>query len=244
MKTIIVVLLLIASNVLAQPRFTLRSGYGTYSMKQLKSFQAELKSQFTMPSEATEQFPGYIYFEGSFSLPVGQRINLGHDFTYGSTGGRIHYSDYSGALRADQLLNFSSFGTHATVRLSPAEQTVLLEVSLKASYIISNLELQFYQSIAGQTESEKFNFRSINGALQPDFSISKKFGRLGIHVIAGYSFTVLKGKLFLNDSDENFLLGPGDKAVKSEWDGVRLGFGVHYFFKGMDWWKGSGDVLD
>src|SRR5688500_12260694 len=99
MKLLIFILIIPCFSAIAQKSATLRMGYGTYTMNEMKSFQVDLQKQSEYPMRIIESFPAFVYYEGSLTFPLGNNFICAPNFSYGSTGGRIHYGDYSGELR-------------------------------------------------------------------------------------------------------------------------------------------------
>jgi hypothetical protein len=230
MKVLIIILLILPVCAIGQMRVSLRSGYGLYSMNEMKSFQAELRAQSEYPMRITESFPGYVYYEVALMLPLANKFFYTANFGYGSTGGRIHYSDYSGEIRFDQLLNYISAGTSLGISEENSTGKYVFDFSITPSFVFSKLSLEFMARIGDEQNVERIEFRSTNLTLQPDFAITRKFGRLGIQAMVGYNFAILKGKLFLTSDGEAYLIDSSGNNVPSNWNGGRASLGISFLF--------------
>src|SRR5688572_25709865 len=72
------------------------AGYATFRMDDLKAVQEEDLSYMPVEGEITNSFPGYLNFGGEvvfYDSTYFVGVLLGHT----STGGRVHYADYSGS---------------------------------------------------------------------------------------------------------------------------------------------------
>ena len=230
MKLLIFALLIQSFSAIAQMRISLNTGYGMYAMKEMKSFQAELMSQATYPMHITESFPGYAFHEGSLTIPVGDELFFAAKLGYSSTGGRIHYSDYSGEYRFDQLLNCMSAGTSVGFSINNPTRKYVFNFSLTPSVALTRLDLRFLARIGDAEALEKFKFGSTNLTLQPDISITRKIGRLGLQAMLGYNFGIVKGKMYLTSNSEAFLINSSGNDIPANWDGARISMGVSYSF--------------
>ena len=62
-------------------------------------------------------FPPYFLFRTNLFKPFNDRVRLGINFQYGSTGARASYEDYSGRITADQVLTMYQLGGNVAYRL-------------------------------------------------------------------------------------------------------------------------------
>lgn len=229
MRFIAIACVLFSISATAQIRLSLYAGYGSYSMREMRAFQEQFKSQFNYPAEITAAFPAYPIFGGSLTKSFSEKYFGGVDFAYGSTGGRIHYSDYSGELGSDQLLRFTSLGTVLGVSVLPSGGKYMIEVSITPSIVISRLDLSLYGRVGDQMNEEKIVFRSKNLTLQPEITFIREIHRFGIQACVGYNLTAFKGKMFVEHRDA-YLLDQRDRPVRAQWDGFRAAVSISYTF--------------
>lgn len=232
MKLLMFILLIPTFEAIGQMRATLRMGYGMYAMTEMKSFQADLPLQVEYPMRITESFPGYVYYEGSLMIPFADKFFCSATFGYGSTGGRIHYGDYSGEFRFDQLLNYISAGTSIGHSMENSTGKYVFDVSITPSVVLTNLNLEFLVRIGDEQNVERVKFRSTNFTLQPDFTITRKLGRFGVQAMVGYNFAIVNGKMFLTSDSEAYLIDSNGDNIPANWNGGRAAVGISYFFGG------------
>lgn len=229
----IVLLAIIVALPLAtfgQVQVSVRAGYGFYSMSELKTFQEGLKSEFPVSLRTTEAYPPYLYYEGSFQFIIRERVPLGISVTYGSTGSRLHYSDYSGEIFADQFVKYLAIGL-PVAWIFPSKNTWSLQVELKPNISFNELALKLQSSVANQTEAEQLDFKSMDIGIQPGFAIIKRFGPVGLLLQAGFNIGLMNGELFLKKDDAYYLTQRNGDHVSTDWTGLRIAAGINYSFK-------------
>jgi hypothetical protein len=194
-------------------------------MNDLKKFQLEMKKQFPFEPDITDDFPPYLFYEASCHLRHDRGLVTGLALSYGSTGGRVQYRDYSGYLRTDQILRYLNLSAPLGFGFDPGERTSI-QFDLRPTYTMTFTDLKFEQEVAGNHQTESHRFKSQNIAVQPEFAMMRRINQFGIHVQASYYITVVKGKMYYKENDEAYLVGNDDKPLYAGWDGVRLSFGV------------------
>ncbi len=148
-------------------------GYGSYGMNTLESLQDELVDEFSLiaPSViAVESFPAHWNYQISFSRKLNAGLKIGLFIGYGSTGGRIHYSDYSGEIKSDQIVTFKSFGGLVEFLLGKTESLNFV-ISLQTGVLFSDLTLTNSFSIYSETETAEIEFESTGIGFEPAFGI-------------------------------------------------------------------------
>lgn len=108
----------------------------------------------------------------------------------------------------------------------------VFDFSLSPSVVLTNLNLEFLARIGDERNIESIKLRSTNLTLQPDFTITRKFGQFGVQAMVGYSFGMVKGKMFLTTDSEAYLIDSRGNNVPANWDGGRAAVGISYFFGG------------
>jgi hypothetical protein len=211
----------------AQLQGALTAGYGFYRMSDMKTFQEELHQDLALDTRVTSSFPGYWFYELSITSILPNDMVLGGNLSYGSTGGRIHYRDYSGEVGSDQRIYFFSLSPSLGTSFTLDDESWRFLVDLKPGMVYSKFEFDVYQRIGQTRDSEDLGFASMNLSVQPTVTVQKKFGRFGVHATVGYHATVVRGKLYFEDNEDAYLLDNKGDEVYADWSGVRLGAGVH-----------------
>lgn len=229
MKYFFYLIVALVQNVYSQ-QINFTTGIASYAMKSMKYHGENLQEDFPVDARFVAEFPVYIYYE----LSVTQRIRncyVGGSISYGSTGARINYTDYSGSITADQNVRYFEFGPQFAVLLNPEATVSYFKFTLKPAVLFGRYDLVFATRIGDQFEKEDIGFNSINIALQPGLSYShrilKKFD-LTLH--AGYNANLYKGDLIFRENDSLFLKDKKGDKVTLDWSGLRIGMGVNYNF--------------
>ncbi len=233
MKTcIFLILLLVSTPVFAQYSIGLSTGYGTYSMRNLKEFQKELLTDFPEDSRITETFPGFMYYElSAVKWFDDEKYLSGLSIAYGSTGGRIHYRDYSGEVGGNQLIKYFNLTLPFGVKLYDNEKSFRLWLDIKPHVSVSRLDLEFYSRLGNQSDFDSFGFRSLNFGLEAGLRAQRSFFvNWAIEGFAGYNQNLVKGELFFTQDDQAYLQNEDGDAVKVDLSGLRLSLGVSYTF--------------
>ena len=221
--------LLISAPAVAQVNISLSTGYSSYSMKEMKSFQKELQADFPEGSRVTETFPDFLYYDLAVTTEISDQFILGGFIRYGSTGGRIHYSDYSGEVRGDQLIQYVSLGSPLGMNIYKNEEksfSVHADLRPQLSYCFLNLE--FYSRLDTQDEAQSLKFTAFNVSLEPGFTAEKYIRHWGINFFAGYHLNLVKGNLMFKEIDQAYLQNKDGDPVHVSLSGLRISLGISY----------------
>jgi len=169
-------------------------------------------------------FPDYIAHALDLNYAL-EREEFGFQITYMSTGGKIAYSDYSGEYVNKLTLKGIRIGTRYRYNFREfylkEKQRLIFFGEISPGIILSTLKNKVYVEYPEKTVDERGedNLSATGISLLPQVGIKTNFGRLGVHVIAGYDFD-LGGKI---DNEEQ---------SKICWSGFRAGIGLSYTFGG------------
>ena len=219
----------VAHAVSAQFSLSMNTGYASYKMEDLKSFQDQMSASFPLQGEITASFPSYWVYDLSARWMYPTKV-VGASFTYGSTGGRVYYSDYSGKIGSDQLLSFYDYSGSIGMQKSFMKGHLSLLGELKPGLTFSHLELTRYESYSGVAYSSKANYKGLNVVVQPAVTAIARFGQFGINVFFSYNATLFKGNLNEAGSNDSYL-SLNQNPVHVDWSGWRMGGGLSLFFK-------------
>lgn len=218
----------------AQISVSLSAGYGSWAMKSMKEWQEEYRNSFPVEGKTLGSFPPYLYYDASIVQQSDQWIR-GLAVSNGSTGGRIYYSDYSGKTSMDQSLSFYALSGIIGRTLNRNTEKLLITGSMRPGVTISKMSYDYEQVIydAG-SENISNKFSSYSLTIQPAVSLIRKFGRIGVEVLAGYHLIVVGGKLVYDDEsgipsnqgNVDYLIKNDKGPVTSNWSGYRLSLGI------------------
>lgn len=192
-------------------------------MSDLKKIQEAQLRALPVEAEITSSFPPYwIYTLSGRDFRRGS-LMIGLAGEIGSTGSRIYYEDYSGSIGIDQTLRFTSLSAHIGIWDELKEQKLYFSVDLNPGVTYTSMRFRSFQSLGSYGPSEVTEeLWSLSVALQPTFTITRRFGRFALNCFAGYHLTVLAGKLKSKENKDAYLVADGD-PVKADWSGLRIG---------------------
>jgi hypothetical protein len=217
-------ILFVTLQVQGQARFSVepRVGFGTYSMPQMKQLQQEIRRGLAVPAKITEEFPAYFNHGLALYYHLNEQSRISLFFESGSTGGRITYSDYSGSLVYDQLLQYKAFGS-LIGREYDAHPFRFL-IGLEKSVIISNMEVKGNLSVYDQSDAAQERFQTVGYGIKPLISIAYPYKRFEPRLTAGYLLNANK-PFYLKD-DPDMVLHVNNQEAGPNWSGLRVNLSV------------------
>lgn len=213
----------------------IKFNYNFFNMSDLKNVQNELLSnmyEMGIEGKITESYPAYFGFQFGLIFPLnpsGDRdLWLGGFFDYATTGGRVHYSDYSGEVKADQIAKAYSVG--GIISLSASDDELLkLDVSLGARLIFSNLDNEFLLRIGEEEQKETLSFSSLSFGLEPAITPSIVLSNFNLGLSISYLVSI-PTSLEYNRNSNAYLVDQDGNKVNIDWSGIKLGLIVKYSF--------------
>lgn len=220
---------LLANICAAQIKFTCGGGLGSYAMGDMKSIQNNFASQFPVTPKITDAFPSYYMFEGGVLGNVGSQLWCGVTLSTFSTGGRVSYKDYSGALRIDQLASAVSIGIPFQYQLSDDDAKNQFFLELAPHITMGKLKIKSFSQLGNSSNEQIQSFSELGLGVQPSLVFEKKINRIiGIYLKAGYFVQVYNDKLYLDKNHDYYLLNPDNKNAQLDWTGLRLSGGLAF----------------
>ena len=208
-----------------------QTGYNYYNMEQLhemqKSVVNNIRNEVGIPVKIVESFPAYYSYQFQILFYLPKNFRLGGFFDYASTGGRVHYRDYSGKYSFDQIVTKKTLGTVAE-RLFPHKDNHLgFSLILKGFISFSDLNIRENLTIGEVTDGQDLDFVAISIGIEPALRYEINFSYITSGLEIGYRIG-FSGFYHLEDYDDTYLLNDG-KEISPEWNGfkISLSFGVH-----------------
>lgn len=227
----LILVLSISLHATGQGRLAFSIGYASYNQADLKEFQEDLLTEYPVDAKITESFPPYWHYDGSFDYLLNNEFIVGLVATYGSSGGRTHYEDYSGEIRNDMLLNYVSIGAVLGIVLNPEESQWQLSLELTPAISFSKMKLKFYNRVGTEQDFRNYSFKSTNWTLQPSLHLTRKLKNFGLNLQAGYCGTIVKGDVFLDGGYGAYLVNDSSgEKIHIDWSGFRIALGLSYTF--------------
>ena len=220
---IVCIIIFSSARGYAQWEMSAGAGYGTFAMKDMHKFQELILTQSIVKPKVTDAFPGQVIYQASTIYTFRRGLFLGLSYQFGSTGGRVTYSDYSGSFYADQLLRY----TQLSINLGQSMQVgrnLSLRVDVQPGATFSKLHYKSLIKIGEAKVEESAKFHSINWIAEPTFTLLKQWGNWGARLSVGYHIDGYSGKLKVKGGDA--WLTNGYDPVHADWNGLRTTLGV------------------
>jgi hypothetical protein len=205
--------------------------YNSYAMGDLEGIQNELlndMNDLNIPAEITESFPTYFGYEFGFLIPVsdtaGSTFSIGGFVEHTSTGGRIHYQDYSGEVGSDQYAVETSIGTMIDYQIKLSEY-FNLGLNFAIGYSVSSLSITSYLQIGEESTEDELNFSSYSFSFEPGIMPSMYLWGLSFGISLSYLIYIPSSLEFDQYSEAHLINQFGDE-VNINWSGFRLGLQV------------------
>lgn len=202
--------------------------YNTYSMSDLKGIQNELLNdirELNIPADIVESFPSYPGYKFGFLIPVidttDRTFSIGGYFEHGSTGGRIHYQDYSGELSADQLAVETSIGTMIDYEYHYNE-IFNIGLNFGVCYTLSSFSITSYLRVGDESQEEELGFSSYSFSFEPAIIPSAYLWGMKMGISLSYLIDI-PSNLEFDQYSEAYLTNQSGDKVTINWSGFRLG---------------------
>lgn len=230
-KTFLIVLLslIIGNHVYSQElKIGFQTGIGTYSMSGLKEINKAVPQNLPFDTKLVSDFPANWYFRPAFSLQF-DKISIGINYSFQSTGSRISAKDYSGEYHFDIQVNSNSPGIYSEVYLGPLKKAHLNLYSI-LGVSFSKLKLNEYLIALDQIlTDETYSFKAQCFYIEPGFHLIYPVKFLNIGLYAGYIVQFGKQAFYTDDNKNNKLYSPGSsESIKPGWNGLRFGVSFYY----------------
>jgi hypothetical protein len=214
--------------------FTLVS-YNSFMMSDLRNEQEELQGEMALsniPAKIVESFPPFYGFKGGFLISMQKgdtnTFSVGGVGEYTSTGGRVHYKDYSGEVRADEMASVVSIGGVINIK-KKINETFSVSYQMSIRYFYSSLRYSLLAQVGGSGTSEMLEFFSSSAGIEPAILptweiLGTQFGLAVSYLV--YFPTALKSENYSG----RYLINRSRNKVRIDWSGFRIGVLLGYSF--------------
>jgi len=196
------------------------SGWGIYSMKELKEFNESILENIPVEAAITDNFPSRLYYDASINYLANQKFSMGFTYSYTTTGSRISYNDYSGELKYDDIVSGHSPGVHITILL----RNKLLRFSQETNFSYCFTKLKIQESILGTMNQLTFKSGSLH--LEPRMIVSYRFSQLEIAAKIGYLIDFGSKYRYKDDTDVILRNLMTDETIQNNWSGIRVALSI------------------
>lgn len=191
---LILTALLLPRPAAAQKYFTLRGKvtYNYFSAGDLKDMQRRVLEgllSFGLPARKIQSFPPYYGMQVQLLIPVADTmgINAGVFYESYSTGARVHYRDYSGEEKFDQILKGNSFGIMGEKNIGLNSFTTL-NFNLGISLIWATYEMTIYEQIYDYKKEDNVELKTTTVGFTPGAAIAFNLYMFTLTGSVGYQF--------------------------------------------------------
>ena len=213
-------IVLFSKVIYSQDQYNLiriKGGYGSYSMgdmEKIQNFIVSTYKQQNIKASVVDKFPSFWNFELQFSRNLFNSFYIIGSMGFSSTGGRVHYGDFSGEVKLDQLVKANSFGLGAEYCFNP-EETLKYYTGLHFNLVFSTLEMNDFIRIYNETDKQVTKFESSGFGFEPlmaiEYELEPFFFRLDMSF-----FLNLNGPYYFQDSNDLELKLDGNE-VSPDW---------------------------
>ncbi|QQS35988.1 MAG: hypothetical protein IPM56_17395 [Ignavibacteriales bacterium] len=237
MKPLLVLLttLTLCGSVYSQARlqFFVKAGYNFFTMKDMKDLQNEFLNDMKLTGingAVTESYPAQPGFQFGFLLPIKRDpeddILLGAFMDFASTGGRVHYSDYSGEIKYDQIATSFSLGALLQINMTRSDPFIM-DLCISPRVIFSTLNNEFLTRIGDTSQKETFRFTATSIAIEPGLTPAVKFGALYVGLPVTYLLS-FRSFLLYEKYSEAYLVNKNNDRLTIDWSGFRAALMLKY----------------
>jgi hypothetical protein len=201
-------------------------------MSDLKDYQSEqsknISDTLLTTPETIYDFPSYWGFRINASY-VSKRSNYSLHVGHNATGGRLHYSDYSGEIKIDKHVsntNVSLSYAYDILNTTHFKLRAGLGVGVAFSTIEANNLVEIY--VSEEKDEEITNYKGKQVFINPEASfVYAPLKFLFVELVAAYTKQV--GSTEMIAGSDKLADANGDN-VAPDWTGYRLGVGIGYKF--------------
>jgi hypothetical protein len=221
--TLLIALFALSAGICrAQVDMSFHMGSGTFRMKTQKELQKDFRGS-QLPWRTVHKFPPYWIYSGSISYKFHERLGVGAALEYGSTGGTLHYADYSGSVRLDQLLRYVQYSLITYAQVNTSKKWPLF-VTVHFSMVNTKEKLNYRITVGNASEQESSNFTSGNFGLRQGLMLQHKVkSHILLHGSVGLE---MQFPGTLRDKDGVVLVKQDGENVTAQWSGLRASVGV------------------
>lgn len=231
-KRILLSLLLLISfvNVNSQDFMPgIRSGIGTYTMKDLKTLNNRISGSLPFDCKLVADFPPYFYYSPTILLGF-HNFRVGLIYSFQSTGSRISAKDYSGEYLFDMKIKSGNPGIYIEYKLSSQGKFDIFLYSL-AGPSFSKLEIRELFTVSDTTlANHDYKFKAQNYFIEPGVNFQVPVQAFTFRIDLGYLLQFGK-KPLTGQNKSDMLYDPVKQVpVKCDWTGFRAGLSVFFSF--------------
>jgi hypothetical protein len=142
-------------------------GYGTYQLDDVK----HILSSDSYGLEKTDDFPGHITHTFALGCII-ERHHFGSNFSYLTTGGRLHRADYSGFYRVDVIMNGYRLGGFYKYYLNTGFSPLHIYLQMSQGVLFTNLRMEEEVHIYSESAEESSILKGVGMYIEPTLGLT------------------------------------------------------------------------
>lgn len=209
----------VAQTVVAQTVVSVRIGQDANRVPGLVEWQGEDRDALTARGIAvaeTDSFPSFASVQAEVGLALAPTRRVIAHAGYGSTSGRLDYSDYSGRARADRRARrvFGGVtGEQALIGAGPVSLWALAGALISHVSVDYDREIILTDGMVVESVSETYTGWPLS--VEPALAVEVAAGSVLLRAVGGWEQSLGGG-----------LTGPNAAEASAQWDGYRVGVSV------------------
>ena len=193
-------------------------GYGTYQLDDVKDGQSMMLQSNTLGLKETDSFSSHHTHSFALGYITGYH-HFGSNFSYLTTGGRVHRADYSGSYTVDMIMNGYRLGAFYRYYINTGFSPLYIYLQISPGALFSNLRIEEKTNIYSESAKESNTLKGIGIYIEPTIGVTYRLTDwLRFSLAGGYEADFL-GTLKLSG---------GKTQTKAHWNGLRLYGGLMF----------------
>ena len=216
MKKLVVILFLCCSiHVYSQGwSFEYSIGYGSYQLDDIKSIQSSIPGNYEL--KETDCFPNHITHSIALGYDTGRHY-FGSNFSYLTTGGRLHRADYSGSYTVDMIMNGYRLGAFYRHYINTGFSPLSIYLQISPGVLFSSLEIKEHVKVYSESAKENTELKGFGIYVEPTIGVKYRFSNcLQFSLGGGYEV----------DFPSKMKYSGQEADTEAFWDGFRLYGGI------------------
>ena len=215
MKKLLVILILCSPVVAYTQEWSLEYslGYGSYQLDDVKAMQ-DMTLSFAREYglKETDRFPSYVTQTVALGYIAGYH-HVGANFSYLTTGGRLHTADYSGSYTIDMIINGYRLGLFYRYYINTGFSPLNIYLQISPGVLFSNLSADESIIIGSESAMENNILKSTGAYIEPTIGVTYRITNwMRFSVGGGYQADLWGTLKYEGQETQN----------KAHWNGLRL----------------------
>ena len=164
----------------------------------------------------TDSFPNYITHSVSLGFNAGHH-HFGSNFSYLTTGGRLHRADYSGSYTVDMIVDGYRLGTFYRYYIKTGFSPLSVYLQISPGVLFSTLKIKEQVDVYSESAQETTELKGVGIYFEPTIGAKYCFIDWMQFSFGGGYEVDFPGKMKLSGQETQ---------IESKWNGFRLYGGI------------------